>query len=135
MYTEAKILLSIELQGGTLIREGKAAKIEWALTLGEVKTKLTGKKLPPEILEKVVRRGRTKHYPLAAKPARKVVCLGDYAYDHMTSVASYEGWMLKEKGLTKKNWMKMEPMVRLQYHLERISQHYGGKSFTFQVLE
>lgn len=135
MFTDAKILLSIELQGGTLIRESKATKVEWALTLGEVKPELSKKKLPAEVTERVVRRGRIKHYPLTAKPARKVVCLGDYAYDYMISANSYEGWMLKEKGWTKRGWVKMEPMVRLQYHLERISQHYGGKSFTFQVLE
>lgn len=37
MYTETKVLLSIVLQGGTLVRESKITKIEWALTLGDVK--------------------------------------------------------------------------------------------------
>lgn len=134
MYTESKVLLSINLQGGTLIRESKVTKIEWALTLGDVKSS-PKKKLPEKIAERIVRRGRAQHHNLVAKQAVKVVCLGEEAYNYMTGVSSFEGWMLKEKGSRKKDWVKMLPEVRLQYHLERLSAHYGGKSFTFQILE
>lgn len=134
MYTEAKILLRIDLQGGTLIRESKVTKIEWALTLGDVK-RSPKKKLPEKIAERIVRRGRAQHHNLVAKPAVKVVCLGEEAYNYMAGADSFESWLSKEKGLKKRDWVKMLPEVRLQYHLERLSTHYGGKSFTFQILE
>lgn len=134
MYTEAKVLLRIELQGGTLIRESKVTKIEWALTLGDLK-KESKKKLPEKIAEQVARRGRAKHYALVAKPAAKVVTLGIDAYEFMTSAGSYESWMLTRRGWRKRDFIKMDKEVRLLVHLERLCEQYGGKNFTYQVLE
>lgn len=102
MYTETKVLLSIVLQGGTLVRESKITKIEWALTLGDVKGG-SKKKLPEEIAAKVVRRGRFRHHNLVAKPAIKSISLGREAYAWMTSADSFESWMFGLK-LKNKDW-------------------------------
>lgn len=133
MYTESKILLSIELQGGTLIRESKVTKIEWALTLGDVKK--APKELPEEISSRVVRRGRTKHYNLVAKPAIMAVHLGQDSYDYMTGWESYEPWMRKA-GVEKAAYIKkLSKEERLQLHLGRITEHHNGVGFSYQILE
>lgn len=133
MYTEAKVLLRIELQGGTLIRESKITKIEWALTLGDVKG--GSKKLPKEIAERVVRRGRSRHHNLVPKLAIKSICLGKEAYEFMSSPESYEMWMLTKLHLKKKDFSKLSPEQRLKISLTRLVEHYGGKSFTYQILD
>lgn len=127
MYTDAKVLLRIELQGGTLIRESKTTKIEWALTLGEVK------KVPEKIAGKVVRRGRFTHHNLVPKPAYKVVCIGWAAYVHMVSGDSYEPWIAEK--IKKKEYMRLSREEKLNLHLGKLTEHYGGKSFSFQILE
>ncbi|QOR59190.1 hypothetical protein KNV38_gp070 [uncultured phage cr111_1] len=132
MYTETKVLLSIALQGGTLVRESKITKIEWALTLGDVKGG-SKKKLPEEIAAKVVRRGRFKHHNLVAKPAIKSISLGREAYAWMTSADSFESWMFGLK-LKKKDWKNLSAEQRLKIHLQRLCEHYGGKSFTYQIM-
>lgn len=124
---EAKILLRIELQGGTLIRESRATEIKWALTLGEVK------KVPKKIAGKVVKGGRFMHYNLVLKPAYKVVCVGQAAYMYMVSGDSYEPWIAEK--IKKKEYMRLSGEEKLNLHLGRLTKHYGGKSFSFQILE
>lgn len=134
MNNDTKVLLRIELQGGTLTRESKITKIEWAFTLGDVKA--GSKKIPKEAAEKVVRRGRTAHYNLVAKPAIMVVNLSQDAYNYMTDKDSWELWMERHKGVTKRAYLKkLLPEERLELHLSQLSAHYKGKSFTYQILE
>lgn len=132
MYTDAKVLLRIELQGGTFIRESKATKIEWALTLGEIKQG-SKKKIPEKVAEKVVRRGRFSHHNLVAKPAYKVVCIGWAAYAYMVNGDSYEPWIVKK--MKKKEYMRLSREEKLNLHLGKLTEHYGGKNFSFQILE
>ena len=134
MFTDAKILLRINLQGGTLIRESKPIKIDWFLTLGDVKRGKKGK-LPEKIAQKVVRRGKTLHRPLGTKPAILTISLGNQAYQHMTSPDSYELWMLVKNKLKKRDFAKLDPNARLNLHMERLCQHYGGMSYSYAVLE
>lgn len=134
MFTEAKILLRINLQGGTLIRGSVPIKINWFLTLRDVKFGKKGK-LPKDAAQKVVRRGKTVHHPLVAKPAILSISLGNQAYQHMTSPESYGMWMYTRYNLKKKAYAKLEPEKKLDLHMERLCQHYGGVSYSYAILE
>lgn len=125
MNNEAKISLTIQLEGSTLVRKSEPEVINYTLTQRVVKP---SKKHKGKDGFNVVKKGNFKFYPLVAKPASLHVMLGVDAYNYMIS-QECPHWQKP------KVWSKMSLEERLKAHLQRICEHHKGKSFTYIVLE
>lgn len=124
MNNEIKILLTINLEGGTLVRKSEPEVIEYVITKKGFNSFKKGKGKGNE----VVKRGKFKHYPLVAKPATQYLHINKESYYYMIS-SECPYWI-------KPNiWEKMTTIQRLEAHLKRTSEYLGGKSFTYKVLE
>ena len=121
METNIKLRLSIDLQGGTLVRQSESEKIDYAIFKANYQK---GKKPVYELVKK----GYKKHYPLVAKPAKQVINMTETAYYYMISdeCPSFSH---------PKKWRELNETQRLEKHLERIVSDLKGKSFTYEVLD
>ena len=124
MNNTTKISLTIKLEGSTLVRQSEPEIIKYSVTKRDLEPwkEWKGK----DGLE-VVRRGTHKHYPLDAKPASQHINLNADAYEYMTS-PECPYWVRP------KVWKTLTPQQRFEAHLQRICEHMGGKSFTYEVL-
>lgn len=130
MFTDAKILLSIQIQGGTLVRESEPTKINWAIT-----SKDLGVKLPKGAKNKVVQSGSFDHYNLVSKPAVLSVSIGRMAYDYIVNGNSFEPWIMRETKLSRDKYSRLSGEAKLEIHLNQICKEHGGKSFTYSIIE
>ena len=55
--------------------------------------------------------------------------IGKEAYDYMTDKHSCPEW---EKP---KAWIKMNRIKRLESHLQRLTEHFNGTSYTYEIFE
>lgn len=124
MNYSPKISLTIELEGSTLVRKSEPEIIKCILTKRDFEP---NKKWKGKDGLKVVRNVRFKHYPLIAKTASHHINICAEAYRYMTS-NECPYWAKP------KIWAMMSETQRLEAHLQRICEHVGGKSFTYEVL-
>lgn len=124
MNNEIKILLTINLEGGTLIKGQKEVR----------KYYLTKKDLYPsqnfkgESGKKIIKSGKYTITPLIQSAATQRIKMTVDAYNYMTSAES-PSWYFK------KDWKNLSEEDRLKLHLARTCNHFNGKSFTYEVLE
>ena len=123
MNTEIKILLTINLEGGLLIPEKKEVR----------KYYLTEKDLHPKSYKgngnKVLRSGKYTYQYTHPNNVQQTIKLCKEAYDYMIS-PTIPSWFHSPK-----EWKKMSDVQRLEAHLTRTAKHFGGKSFTYQIVD
>lgn len=124
MNNQIKVLLTINgIEGATLHSKGKT-KIPFVIR----KRDMFAKEYTGKDADKIIRRGVRRVINLEAVPVSKSIKLTVEAYDYMTSTERPE-WYFK------KDWNTLAPHVRLELHLQRICEHNGGKSFTYNILD
>lgn len=122
MENSIKILLTINIEGGALVRKSECESIPFMITENDFsKSKSKGK-------SKVVKKGFRKHTSLIAKSATYHIKLNNEAYKYMTS-SECPYWS------NPKMWKRMNEDEKLNAHLQRICSSYNGKSFTYNVLD
>ena len=124
MNYSPKISLTIELEGSTLVRKSEPEIIKYSVTKRDLEP---NKKWKGKDGLKIVRNARFKHYSLIAKPVNQHINISVEAYKYMTS-NECPYWAKP------KVWAMMSETQRLEAHLQRICEHVGGKSFTYEVL-
>ena len=125
MNNTTKISLIIVLKGSTLVRKSEPEVIKYTITKRDLDPH---KKWRGKDGLKVVRKGEYKWYPLVAKPATQHINMNVDAYNYMTS-SECPYWAKP------KVWAIMSKTQRLEAHLQKVCEHVGGKSFTYEVLE
>lgn len=125
MNYSPKISLTIELEGSTLVRKSEPEIIKYSVTKRDLEP---NKKWKGKDGLKIVRNARFKHYSLIAKPTSHHINICTEAYKYMTS-NECPYWAKP------KVWAIMSETQRLEAHLQRICEHVGGKSFTYEILE
>lgn len=121
---EIKILLTINLEGGILVRQDKPEIIMWSLTernLNPTKHWKDGEGL------NIVKRGSTKHYNLESKECVQRLKLNQLTYNHFIGDES-------PVGIKKYDWMMLKDHQKLEINLHLLCNDLGGKSFTYKVL-
>lgn len=124
MNNTTKILLTIELEGGTLVK-GEPQVKEYVLTKNDFMFK---KKLKGKEGNKIVKKGKYIHYDYTTKPAFQHINMSRDAYLYFISNECPE-WSIP------KIWSKLTPKERLEIHLLRTCQHFRGKSFSYEILD
>lgn len=123
MNTEIKILLTINLEGGLLIRGEKEVR----------KYFLTKKDLFPKNYKgdgnKVIKSGKYVYVHTKPNSVKQTIKLCRDAYDYMISPIT-PSWYHSQK-----EWKKMTETQRLEMNLARTAKHFGGKSFTYQIVD
>ena len=132
MNTEPKILLTINLEGGILLR-GEPEVRKYYLTKKDL---FPNQKFKGTSGNKVIRSGKYIHTPLHQSEAKQKITLCKDAYDYMTSL-EIPKWFMPYKQLKArlKEWAALTPTQRLEAHLTRTCEHFRGKSFTYQIIE
>lgn len=125
MNNEPKVLLTVFMEGGTLVRQGKPVIVETPV-YAHFRTE-EGK-----VVKKVIKKRKTKVYKYEQSTCALKTKLTRDAFDFMTS-DTYPAWFSKPQD--KKAWKKMSKEDRLKTHLLRICQNHGGKNFTYQILD
>lgn len=125
MNTEPKILLTINLEGGTLIK-GEPEIRKYYLTKKDL---FPNQRFKNGEGNKIIRSGKYMYTPTTQSEVKQKITLYKDAYDYMTSEACPE-WFHNVK-----EWRKMSPIQRLETHLARTTLHFNGKSFTYQIIE
>lgn len=127
MNNNAKILLTIHLEGGTLVRKSSPEIV--VATYQKQSYSSTTKKWgnPGETVTT-----HARHFGNDVKPCVLKVTLTDYAYNYMISSEIPEFWEKSKAGVWSK---KLKPEDRLKIHLNKICRHHGGKYFTYEILE
>ena len=125
MNTEPKILLTINLEGGVLLR-GEPEVRKYYLTKKDLFPK---QQFKGDSGNKVIRSGKYVSIPVTQSVAKQKITLCKDAYDYMTSAACPE-WYHRVK-----EWRKMDETARLELHLARTTHHFGGKSFTYKIVD
>jgi len=125
MNTEPKILLTIYMEGGALLR-GETEVRKYALTKKDL---FPNQKFKNKDGDKVIKRGKYKFIPTIASTATRKITMCKDAYDYFISSACPE-WFKNTK-----EWKKMSEEQRLMIHLTRTSLHFGGTGFTYQIID
>lgn len=120
MAENVKILLSIELQGGSLVSKRDNSKDN---NIPRKRVLLT----KPKKRRKNIKKTGTPFFPLEAQPAKKVIKLSREAYNHFIDKENPPFW-------EKRPWAKLTKKQRIQSHCSRIAQHERGISFRFEIL-
>lgn len=124
MNNTTKISLTIELEGSTLVRQSEPEIIKYSVTKRDLEP---SKKWKGKDGLEVVRKGTFKHYSVIPRPASQHISMSIEAYEYMTS-SECPYWSRPNV------WRKLNETERLEAHLQRICEHMGGKSFTYEVL-
>ena len=125
MNTEPKILLTINLEGGILLK-GEPEVKKYYLTKKDL---FPSQKFKGDAGKKVIRSGKYVHIPMVQSEAKQKITLCREAYDYMTS-SLCPIWFKNHN-----QWKKLDEKARLELHLARTSRHFGGKSFTYQLID
>ena len=136
---EIKVNLSIVLRGSTMFSKEECLK-----TTQETITNKNGRKRTVvktvedwEKMEKHTMRVKginTKpeiivFHTRKCKPATQSINMNKDAYEEMTSKSICPVWVKPSK------WNMMSRKERLESHLQKITEHLGGVSFTYQVFD
>ena len=132
MNTEPKILLTINLEGGILLK-GEPEVRKYYLTKKDL---FPSQKFKNNSGNKVIRSGKYVHIPTTQSEAKQKITLCAAAYEYMTS-KEMPSWFAANKPLKVrfKEWSALEEKQRLELHLARTCRHFGGKSFTYQIID
>ena len=125
MAYEAKVLLTIELEGGILIK-GEPEVCKYYLTKKDLFPKQTFK---GDSGNKIIKSGKYLRNTYTTSVAKQKITLCEEAYEYMTS-SSMPQWYHNPR-----EWKKMSPTQRLELHLARICESFKGKSFSYQVID
>ena len=125
MNTEPKILLTVYTEGGTLLR-GEPEVRKYYLTKKDL---FPNQKFKNDDGNRVIKRGKYKFTPITTSTATRKITMCKEAYDYFISSACPE-WFKNVK-----EWKKMSEEQRLKAHLTRTSLNFGGKSFTYQIID
>lgn len=119
MNNETKILLTINLEGGTLLKKRVATTVfETPRKLGKGK-KGPGRKITYDIL--------------VPKEVTQTLKLTKDAYNYFVSAEGMPFRLTTKVGM--KMWAKMTTNERVEEHLKDICSDLRGKSFTYQIVE
>lgn len=124
MNTEPKILLTINLEGGVLVY-GEPEVLKYYLTKKDL---FPSQKFNNNSGKKVIKSGKYVHVPVSQSVAKQKITLCREAYDYMTS-SLCPTWFKNQN-----QWRKLTETQRLELHLARTCRHFGGKSFTYQII-
>lgn len=136
---EIKILLTINLEGGTSARQ-KVTK-EYVIR----KKDLTTTPLDKEEGHKIVKKGKYTYDEVVTKDAILKVNLNYAAYQYMTSDSVPAKMLPSDMMVDRKKfayltsqatkvWKHMKAKERLEWHMKDLCEHYRGKSYNYQVL-
>lgn len=133
MNTEPKILLTINLEGGVLIKGEKEVR-KYYLTKKDL---FPNQKFKGDAGNKIIRSGKYTYTPLVPSVAKQKITLCKEAYEYMTSPSDIPEWYSPYKPFKERArlWRKLSEEERLNLHLSRTCLHFGGKSFTYQIVE
>lgn len=131
MNTEPKILLTINLEGGVLLR-GEPEVKKYYLTKKDL---FPGQKFKGDSGKKIIRSGKYTHIPTYQSEAKQCITMCEAAYEYMTSL-EVPNWFVPYKPLKErfKEWKRLDEKARLELHLARTCRHFGGKSFTYELI-
>lgn len=133
MNTEPKILLTINLEGGTLIKGEKEIR-KYYLTKKDL---FPNQKFKGDAGNKVIKSGKYAYTPLIQSEAKQKITLCKEAYEYMTSPLEVPSWYIpfKSRKERERTWRKLSETERLEQHLARTCLHFHGKSFTYQIVD
>lgn len=124
MNNSIKILLTVVSEGGTLLRQREKEYINYRITKQDV----TNKRLPKEIGKQVIKSDKMFYYPLVTKPCTQHIKMSEEAYNHFISDYCPIKHLMK-------TWKKMTHNQRLEWHLQRICEHFKGISYSYEIME
>ena len=132
MNTEPKILLTINLEGGVLLR-GEPEVKKYYLTKRDL---FPSQKFKGDSGKKIIRSGKYVHIPVTQSVAQQRLTMCKAAYDYMTST-EVPNWFTPYKPIKAriKEWCALTETQRLELHLARTCRHLNGKSFTYQIID
>ena len=132
MNNETKILLTIQLEGGVLLR-GEPEVRKYYLTKKDL---FPNQKFKNGSGNKVIRSGKYVHIPVTQSVAQQSIKMTKDAYNYMTST-EVPSWFTPYKPIKARlrEWVNLTPTQRLELHLARTCRHLGGKSFTYQIID
>ncbi len=132
MNNETKILLTINLEGGILLK-GEPEVKKYYLTKKDL---FPSQKFKGDSGKKVIRSGKYVHIPTTQSVAQQSIKMCRAAYDYMISL-EVPNWFSPYKPMKArlKEWSNLTPTQRLELHLARTCRHFNGKSFTYQIVE
>lgn len=138
--SETKLSLSIELRGRTMFSKEECLKT----TQKTITTKDGRKRTVTKVVEDWDKMERhtmriedvkgsnpeiITFHTRKCKPATQSLNMSREAYEHMIDKDSCPSWSKPCK------WIAMSKKERLEAHLQRIVEHLGGVSYTYQVFE
>lgn len=129
---DVKVNLNLVLQGRTLLSHEQAEAFEKeksgtgydTFRLDIEETKISGNK-------KVTKRETIFPKVRKSKTIKQTINLSKESYDYMTSTDDRDC----PRFIRPKQWKAMNAKMKLEAHLERIAQHLGAQSFTYNVLD
>ena len=132
MNAEPKILLTINLEGGILLK-GEPEVRKYYLTKKDL---FPSQKFKGDAGKKVIRSGKYIHIPLTQSEAKQKITLCAEAYEYMTG-SEIPNWFIpfKPNKERMRAWKALDGKARLELHLARTCRHFGGKSFTYQIID
>lgn len=132
MNTEPKILLTINLEGGILLK-GEPEVKKYYLTKKDL---FPSQKFKGDTGKKVIKSGKYVHIPVEQSVAQQSIKMCKEAYNYMTST-EVPNWFVSFKPIKTraKEWCALTETQRLELHLARTCRHLGGKSFTYQIID
>lgn len=130
---DVKVNLNLVLQGRTLLSHEQAEAFEkeksgtgydtFRMEVETIEKKEDGKKVTKrETIFPKVRKSKT---------IKQTINLSKESYDYMTSTDDRDC----PRFIRPKQWKAMNAKMKLEAHLERIAQHLGAQSFTYNVLD
>ena len=125
MNNEPKILLTIYLEGGILLK-GEPEIKKYYLTKKDL---FPNQKFKKDAGRKVVKSGKYVYTPIYQSTATQRITMCQDAYDYMISATAPE-WFYNPK-----QWKKLTEQERLNLHLARTCEHFKGKSFTYEIID
>lgn len=133
MSNEPKILLTINLEGGILLQGEKEVR-KYILTKKDL---FPNQKFKENNGNKIIKSGKYIHIPTTQSEAKQKITMYQEAYDYMTSTTEVPVWFMeyKPRKEREKLWRKFTDAERLEHHLARTCLHFGGKSFTYQIID
>ena len=151
MSNDIKILLTIQLEGGSFTREENKTYIPYALKAKELYRNLLRDKngnllldkegnficrLPKEQAEEFVRKGARWHHNLKQNKVNKRIQIREDSYNFFISDTPFGG-KYSELPIRRqldyiKQWTEMSTEQRLEWHFNQMSE---GKPFTYEVIE
>ena len=136
---EIKVNLSIVLRGSTMFSKEECLKTTQETITNKNGRKRTVVKIVEdwEKMEKHTMRVKSTNtkpeiivfHTRKCKPATQSINMNKDAYEEMTSKSICPAWVKPSK------WNMMSRKERLESHLQKITEHLGGVSFTYQVFE